>query len=57
MTTSIAAFSKDYEGVDYEHFWAGPGKRYLDGRWELCRMRSLRFRHIRGLNRLAGRCL
>jgi SAM-dependent methyltransferase len=30
MTTSIAAFSKDYEGVDYEHFWAGAGKRYLD---------------------------
>lgn len=24
------AFSKDYEGVDYERFWAGPGKRYLD---------------------------
>jgi len=24
------AFSKDYEGVDYEHFWAGPGRRYLD---------------------------
>jgi len=30
MTTSIAAFSKDYEGVEYEHFWTGPGKRYLD---------------------------
>jgi len=23
-------FSKDYEGVDYERFWTGPGKRYLD---------------------------
>jgi SAM-dependent methyltransferase len=23
-------FSKDYEGVDYERFWSGSGKRYLD---------------------------
>src|ERR1039458_17759 len=29
MRTPIV-FSKDYEGVDYEHFWAGPGKSYLD---------------------------
>jgi SAM-dependent methyltransferase len=29
MTTPIV-FSKDYEGVDYERFWVGPGKRYLD---------------------------
>lgn len=26
-----AVFSKDYEGVDYERFWTGPGKQYLDG--------------------------
>jgi SAM-dependent methyltransferase len=25
-----AVFSKDYEGVDYERFWSGPGKQYLD---------------------------
>ena len=25
-----AVFSKDYEGVDYERFWTGPGKQYLD---------------------------
>jgi len=25
-----AVFSKDYEGVDYEGFWTGPGKSYLD---------------------------
>jgi SAM-dependent methyltransferase len=29
MRTPIV-FSKDYEGVDYEHFWVGPGRRYLD---------------------------
>ena len=29
MTARIA-FSKDYEGVDYERFWAGSGKHYLD---------------------------
>jgi SAM-dependent methyltransferase len=27
---SATLFSKDYEGVDYERFWSGPGKRYLD---------------------------
>jgi len=27
---SAIVFSKDYEGVDYERFWTGPGKRYLD---------------------------
>lgn len=27
---SATVFSKDYEGVDYERFWTGPGKRYLD---------------------------
>jgi ubiquinone/menaquinone biosynthesis C-methylase UbiE len=30
MKSPIAFFSKDYEGVDYEHFWSGPGRRYLD---------------------------
>jgi SAM-dependent methyltransferase len=27
---SATLFSKDYEGVDYERFWTGPSKRYLD---------------------------
>jgi SAM-dependent methyltransferase len=30
VMSTPTAFSKDYEGVDYERFWVGPGRRYLD---------------------------